>query len=82
MGSSIGMRPIAAEIFENYAVAIDYETAGTVYIGIAEIGSATTDPAWQIRRFTYTTKKLQIEFANGSDAFNQIWDGRIGLTYV
>lgn len=55
---------------------------GTIqYIGLANPGVNTSDAKWQIRRQTVSGSVVTIEFANGSLAFNQIWDKRTFLSY-
>lgn len=78
------------EIFETivpegavpYMTAID--TEGTiVYKGEAAPGSQASASVWRIRRISFTDngQDLIIEWADGSSAFNQIWDDRLSLTY-
>lgn len=53
-----------------------------VYIGFAEPGSATSDPAWLIRKLTWSGSNVTaIQYANGSTVFNSIWDNRASLSY-
>jgi len=82
MSSGIGQGPSATAVFENYAVQFDYSAAGTVYIGTAPSGSATSASVWQIKKLTYSSTAALVQFANGLDAFDQIWDNRTSLTYV
>ncbi len=59
---------------------IDEATATITYIGKAQTGSDPANPLWQIERID-TTSGTEIAWADGSDAFNQIWDDRAILTY-
>lgn len=54
-----------------------------IYIGSALQGSAKSAGAWQIRKLTYdgSNNVTDIQFANGSDAFNAIWNDRASLSY-
>jgi YD repeat-containing protein len=74
---------IAAAV-EHYSVEIDY-VSGTdpIYIGRANPGSLPSASAWQICKLTYdgSGNPLSILFANGSRAFDQVWDSRASLSY-
>lgn len=71
----------------NLAVKVD-ENSGTediYYIGIAVIGSATSGAVWQIQRITVTNvaNKLgvDVEWADGNDKFDNVYDNREALSY-
>lgn len=83
MGNAQGMKPTAVEPQLHYTRRLDYDGSGNViYIGKAQIGSTITDAKWQIQKVTYSGANLTlIQFANASDAYDQIWDLRTGLTY-
>jgi len=51
------------------------------YLGKAPFGSATSDPAWQIRRVDLTTGVV-MKAADGNANFDKIWDDRASLTYI
>lgn len=53
------------------------------YIGIAKPGTASSAAAWQIRKITYsgTGRVTDVQWAGGSDLFNQVWDDRASLSY-
>lgn len=55
-----------------------------IYLGFAAIGSATASAVWQIRKFTYdgANNVTAMQWAGGSERFDQIWDNRAGLTYT
>jgi hypothetical protein len=57
----------------------DYSTANMTYVGVASVGSLTSDAVWQIKRLDETTG-LVIEFA-GEGAYSEIWDDRTSLVY-
>lgn len=58
-----------------------------IYIGVAKLGSSTSSPVWQIRKVTSYIKPegagetTSIQYANGSQRYNQKWDDRLTLTY-
>ena len=52
------------------------------YVGKAPAGSATSAAAWQIAYLvTDSSGNLTMTYANGSSAYDQIWDNRASLTY-
>ena len=52
------------------------------YEGKALIGKVDSDANWLIIRYTTTGVVLKSEYANGSEAFNQVWNNRATLTYI
>lgn len=67
-----------------YILEGDYDASGNmIYVGMALPGSATNAPSWQIRRLDYsiTGNLIDVLFANGSRAFDQLWTTRGGLAY-
>lgn len=79
---SLGMKPILV-LDGAYTQRIAYDGSDREeYIGIAKPGSAAGSAAWQIRRITYTgDKPTVIEWADGNDRFDNVWDNRAGLSY-
>lgn len=77
---------LAALVYEmsktpQFALQYDYIDATTSYRGEAYPGSATSSAVWRIQRITITGDDIAIEWADGSDALNQVWDDRASLTY-
>ena len=54
-----------------------------IYIGYAQAGSAKEAARWQIRLITYDANGYitDVQFADGSEEFNKIWNSRVGYTY-
>lgn len=53
-----------------------------LYIGKALPGTATSTANWQIRKLTYSGIYVtQVDWADGDDLFNNIWDNRSSLSY-
>ena len=53
-----------------------------LYQGEAEPGSATSAAKWRIRKYTYIQNyPTQIDWADGVNTFNKIWDNRDGYSY-
>ena len=66
----------------NYTVELGYEGNKLIYQGKAKIGSLTSQAVWQIKKLIYSGDNLTaIQWANGNDSFNNIWDNRNLITY-
>jgi hypothetical protein len=63
-------------------VRLDEVSDTLFYVGKAVVGSVDANAVWQIVRYTTTGVILKSEYANGAEAFNQIWNDRATLTYV
>ena len=63
---------------------LDY-VGGTnpIYLGVAQAGMTTDNTGWQIRKITYdgASNPIAFQFANGSSAFDSIWDQRANYIY-
>lgn len=83
MPNAQGMQPITVEITSNYTTLLDYDGSGNlIYVGLANIGSLSSASVWQIRKLVYTGSNLtSVLFAQGSDAFVNIWNNRASLAY-
>jgi hypothetical protein len=63
-------------------VRLDEVSDTLFYVGKALIGKVNADANWLIIRYTKVGNVLMSEYANGSEAFNQVWNNRATLTYV
>jgi hypothetical protein len=63
-------------------VRLDQVSDTLFYVGKALIGKVDADANWLIIRYTQTGTILMSEYANGSEAFDQVWNDRATLTYV
>ena len=63
-------------------VRLDEVSDTLFYVGKAEIGKVDSDANWLIVRYTTVGSILKAEYANGSEAFNQVWNNRTSLTYI
>jgi hypothetical protein len=63
-------------------VRLDQVSDNLFYVGKALIGKVDADANWLIIRYTQTGVILKSEYANGSEAFNQVWNNRTTLTYI
>lgn len=60
---------------------IDVASATVTYIGKAVPDTATSTASWRIQKVDSTTNPTSIKFADGSTAFDKIWDNRSSYTY-
>lgn len=65
----------------NYAMVIDEASATVTYVGIAQIGTATSASSWQVKRISVSGNVTTITWADGDDEFDNIWDNRASLSY-
>lgn len=66
----------------NYTIKVDSVSSTVIYIGMAQIGTATSVSEWQIRKVTIDGTATSIEWANSTDAFTNEWDERASYTYA
>lgn len=62
----------------------DAENSTYSYFGEANWGVATSSASWRIMRLTYSgtnSSVLTIEYADGDDEFDNVWDNRASLSY-
>ena len=66
-----------------YTQRLAYNAMGMVeYIGLASPGALTSAAVWKIKKLVYVgTGVTEILWADGSNAFNQIWDNYAALSY-
>jgi hypothetical protein len=77
-----GVDTVTASIaLDGYATRIDEDTPTITYVGKAVPGTATGAGTWQIQRLTDTGSGLTVEWADGDDEFDNVWDSRGGLSY-
>ena len=57
-------------------------TSNIIYMGVAAIGSATSAAVWQIHRINTTGGNVSVDYADGNENFDNIWDNRASLTYA
>lgn len=61
-------------------IQIDSVDVNVQYIGRAVLGSLTSAPVWQIQKLNENTGTV-ITWADGDNAFDNIWDNRELLSY-
>lgn len=72
---------IVQEAHDNYATLVDEYDSSTTYVGKALIGTSTSDAQWQIKKISVAGTVTTIGYAGGTDAFANIWDNRLSLSY-
>lgn len=65
----------------NYKTLIDEASTTVTYIGEANPGTATSAAEWRVKRLTEVSNDVQVEWADGNDSFDNIWDNRAALSY-
>lgn len=64
-----------------YSMKIDELADGTVYVGKALAGSATSSSVWQIKKISVSGTVTTIAWADGNQEFDNSWDNRALLSY-
>ena len=59
----------------------DAASSTTNYVGEAAFNVATSAPFWRIKRLSYTSGSISIDWADGNDNFDNVWDNRTSLSY-
>lgn len=61
---------------------VDEVSTSLMYVGIAEVGAATSASTWRIFRVSSTAGVSPVvEWADGNSNFDNIFDNRASLTY-
>ena len=77
-----GVDTVTASITpDGYATRLDEASATVTYVGKALPGTASSAALWQIFRMTESSGDLTIEYADGDDNFDNVYDSRAGLSY-
>lgn len=84
--SALDVRVTLLEDDLNLSTRFDDTASGAVlYLGEADPGVAEASALWRIQQITFTNlpseDDLQILWADGDNAFNNVWDDRLGLSY-
>ena len=68
--------------FRTLTVRLDEPGGGITYVGDSVPGTAASEGAWRIKRLTETATLLTIQYADGDQDFDNVWDNRASLTYI
>ncbi len=63
-----------------YALKFDDSASPVLYLAEGPTGAATSAALWRIMRIT-TSSGVVIEWADGNDLFDNVWDNRASLSY-
>lgn len=66
-----------------YTVAMEYDTNNNpIYIGKAPMGTAKSENGWRLQKLTYSGSNLtDVQYADGNDSFDNVWDNRASYSY-
>jgi hypothetical protein len=68
--------------FNQYTQAIENSGSNPIYIGEATPGTAKSAAGWRIKKLTYSSDVItDVQWANGSAAFDFVWNDRASYTY-
>lgn len=67
---------------KNYTTRIDEPSASVTYIGKAQFTASESLAVWQIKKMTVSGTVTSITWADGDEAFDNIWANRASLTYT
>lgn len=78
----IGGQTVQVQITSGQSFTTRIDVVGTVtYIGEANPGTTAATAAWRIKRISESGQDAVVEWADGDDAFDNVWDDRAILTY-
>lgn len=63
------------------ALRVDTSANPILYLGEAAPGTLDSQALWRIQRID-TTAVIKIEWADGNDYFDNVWDNRAALSYA
>lgn len=61
----------------------EYSGDNVIYIGKADPGTATSEAKWSIQKLTYDGSNhcTDIQWADGTNVFDKVWDSRTSYSY-
>lgn len=65
-----------------YSIRVDDVSASVTYVGEASLGAPESFPIWRIKKLETIGSLFKITWADGNQAFDNIWDDRSSLTYL
>lgn len=81
LGEPIEVAVVSGGSVSNFAIVVDEASATITYVGKALPGTSSASSLWQIQKID-TTGDLTITWADGNADFDNVWDDRIGLSYL
>lgn len=77
----MGPQGPSSEDLAMYAERIDWVGSTVCYKGQADPNTAESAASWRIQKIVFTGDDVAKTWADGSDAFNQVWNDRLTLDY-
>lgn len=65
-----------------YSIRVDDASTTITYVGEAPLNSLESSAVWRIKKLETIGTVFKVTWANGSQAFNNVWDDRSSLTYI
>lgn len=65
-----------------YSIRVDDASTTITYVGEAPLNSLESSAVWRIKKLETIGTVFKVTWANGSQAFNNVWDDRLTLTYI
>lgn len=65
-----------------YTVLVDDNTTTVTYVGEAPSASLESSPVWRIKKLETIGTVLKITWADGNQFFDNVWNDRMGLSYL
>lgn len=83
MPDTVGQYQKVRNVTDFKTFRFDVETATVWYMGFAGVGSLTSDPVWQVRKYLADPSgDVTVLWADGNTEFDNIWDNRASLNYL
>lgn len=57
------------------------DLGSTIYIGYGAPDSQTNEAVWKIKKLTTVGTVTSVQWCDGNDLFDNVWDDRVSLTY-
>lgn len=76
----MGISHLPAHLGQNLAQRIDDQTS-VIYLGTAPMNSVSSAAIWSIKRLSISGGAITIEWADGNDLNDNVWDNRASLSY-
>lgn len=80
-GTTISLLKALIAMMQALATRVDDVGGGISYVGKAVAGTTTSAALWQISRVTDSAGDVVVEFADGDNGYDNIWDNRASLSY-
>ncbi len=64
------------------SIRIDEASTTVTYIGEASFSSSESLPVWRIYKLLTSGTVMSLQWADGNDEFDNVWDDRASLSYI